>query len=149
MGASVIWLLLMIAFAVGEAVTVGLTSIWFALGSLGGLFAAHLGAEPLVQCVVFLVLSGAALLLARPAARRLLQKNHTSTNADRVIGQTAVVTQTIDNLKASGQVSILGQSWTARSQQDVVIPAGEEVRVLRIEGVKVFVERLPGSGSPS
>ena len=35
-----------------------------------------------------------------------------------------------------------GQVWTARSAQNVVIPAGTDVRVLRIEGVKVFVEAL-------
>ena len=65
-----------------------------------------------------------------------------ATNADRVIGKTAIVIQDIDNIEGKGQVNISGQIWSARSQQAVVIPAGTEVKVLRIEGVKVFVETL-------
>ena len=63
-----------------------------------------------------------------------------ATNADRVIGSTALVTETIDNAQAQGQVKVNGQVWSARSAQDIVIPAGTDVRVLRIEGVKVMVE---------
>ena len=40
---AIIWLGVMIAFSVGEAVTVGLTSIWFAVGALGALITAGLG----------------------------------------------------------------------------------------------------------
>ena len=61
-------------------------------------------------------------------------------NADRIIGKTAVVIETIDNLAGKGQVKVAGQIWTARSERDVVIPQDAEVTVLRIEGVKVFVE---------
>lgn len=139
---SVFWLIVLVGFAVGEGVTVGLTCIWFAVGALGAVFAAHLGFPPVSQWIVFIVLSAVALLLGRPLAKRLLQSKPSATNADRVLGQTAVVKEEIDNLKPSGLVTILGQVWTARSQDDVVIPAGEEVRVLRIEGVKVFVERI-------
>jgi len=139
---SIFWLFVLIGFAVGEGVTTGLTCIWFAVGSLGALFAAHVGLSPLTQWIIFLILSAAALLLVRPLAKRLVRPKPSATNADRVLGQTGVVKEEIDNLKPSGQVTILGQVWTARSQDDVVIPAGEEVRVLRIEGVKVFVERM-------
>ena len=33
----IIWLIILVLFGIGEAVTVGLTSIWFALGALGAL----------------------------------------------------------------------------------------------------------------
>ena len=120
---TVLWLIALIVFAVGEAITVGLTSVWFAVGALGALIAAGFGAALWLQVVVFLALSGV-------------------TNADRVIGATALVTEEIDNLKGSGLVNISGQVWTARSAHDVVIQPGREVKVLRIEGVKVFVELL-------
>lgn len=139
---TAIWLIVLIVFAVGEAVSVGLTSIWFAVGALGGLIAAGLGAPPWVQVVVFLVLSGLTMLLVRPLAKKYLTPRYQPTNADRVIGKTAVVTEEIDNLKGTGLVSISGQAWTARSAHDVVIQSGREVKVLRIEGVKVFVEVL-------
>ena len=40
MSMSLFWLIAMVLFGVLEAVTVGLTSIWFALGALGALAAA-------------------------------------------------------------------------------------------------------------
>lgn len=40
---SIFWLVAFIAFAVGEALTIGLVSIWFAIGALGGLACAALG----------------------------------------------------------------------------------------------------------
>ena len=139
---STIWLIALVVLVVGEGITVGLTFIWFAVGALGGLIAAVLGAPIWVQIVVFLVLSGLSLALIRPFAARFLRTSRTATNADRVIGQTAVVTQTIDNVEGKGQVNVSGQIWSARSEHDVVIPSGAEVRVLRIEGVKLFVEAL-------
>lgn len=139
---STIWLIALVVLVVGEGITVGLTFIWFAVGALGGLIAAVLGAPIWVQIVVFLVLSGLSLALIRPFAARFLRTSRTATNADRVIGQTAVVTQTVDNVEGKGQVNVSGQIWSARSEHDVVIPSGAEVRVLRIEGVKLFVEAL-------
>ena len=136
---KIAWLALLILFSVGEAVTVGLTSVWFAVGALGALLCALLGGSLWLQIGVFLVLSGLSLSMARPLAKKFLSPGYSATNADRVIGQEAVVTQTIDNLHGQGQVIIAGQTWTARSQDDTVIEAGKTVRVLRIEGVKVFV----------
>ena len=55
---TVLWLIALIVFAVGEAITVGLTSVWFAVGALGALIAAGFGAALWLQVVVFLALSG-------------------------------------------------------------------------------------------
>jgi len=136
---KVAWLALLILFSVGEAITVGLTSVWFAVGSLGALLCALVGGDIWLQIGVFLALSGLTLALVRPLAKKFLTPGYSATNADRVIGQEAVVVQQIDNLRGEGQVNIAGQTWTARSQDDAIIPEGTLVRVLRIEGVKVFV----------
>ena len=139
---SILWLIAVIVFVVAEAATTALISIWFAVGALGGLIAAVLGGSVWVQIVVFLVLSGRSLALIRPFAARLLKISRVPTNADRVIGKTAVVTEDIDNVEGKGQVNVSGQIWSARSEHNVVLPVGAEVRVLRIEGVKLFVEAL-------
>lgn len=136
---KVAWLALLILFSIGEAITVGLTCVWFAVGALGALLCALVGGGIWVQIIVFLVLSGFSLALVRPLAKKFLTPGYSATNADRVIGREAVVTQQINNLQGQGQVNIAGQTWTARSQDDTVIPEGTLVRVLRIEGVKVFV----------
>ena len=149
MSMSLFWLIAMVLFGVLEAVTVGLTSIWFAVGSLAALIAASLGAFALVQVIVFLVVSFVTLLLVRPLAQRYINDRKEPTNADRVIGREAVVTQAIDNLKGEGQVNVSGAVWTARSQEEAPIPAGARVRVLRIEGVKVIVSPVPEGAAVS
>ncbi len=139
---SAFWLIALIVLLVGEAITIGLTFVWFAVGALGALIVSVLGGALWLQVVNFLALSGVTLALARPVFARFLKTSHAATNADRVIGQTAVVTEQIDNLSGTGQVNVAGQIWSARSAHDVVIPRETEVRVLKISGVKVLVEAI-------
>ena len=141
---SAFWLIALIVLLVGEAITIGLTFVWFAVGALGALIVSVLGGALWLQVVVFLALSGVTLALARPVFARFLKTSHAATNADRVIGAEGVVTQAIDNLKAQGQITVNGAPWTARTEEGCpAIPAGSRVRVLRIEGVKVIVSPLP------
>lgn len=142
MGFKVLWLAVFIALAVGEAATVGLVCIWFAIGALAAFLAACVGIHFWLQLIVFAAVSAVALALLRPLASRYLHPKRSPTNADRVVDQTASVIETINNEAGTGQVNVLGQVWTARSQLGVVIPAGTQVKVRRIEGVKVFVETL-------
>ena len=137
---SAVWLILLVALVTGEAITVGLTFIWFAVGAIGGLVVAVLGGAIWLQVVVFLALSTLTLVLVRPAAAKLLTPGISPTNADRVLSQIALVTEEIDNIAETGQVKLFGQVWTARSENGEVIPAQSRVRILRIEGVKVFVK---------
>ena len=132
----------LLLFAGGEAVSVGLTSIWFAAGALAALIAALLGGALWIQITLFLAVSLLFLAAVRPLAKRYLNDKVEATNADRVIGAEAKVTEDIDNIHGKGAVIIRGMTWSARSQDDGPIPTGTLVRVLRIEGVKVFVEPL-------
>ena len=141
MNMTIFWLIAFIIFVVGEAVTVGLVAIWFAVGALGALAAAALGGGLWLQIAVFLILSALSLMLLKPLSRKWMAGHKAArTNADRVIGETALVTEDIDNTMATGQVQVDGQIWTARSAHGVVIPAGSRVKVLSIQGVKVMVE---------
>ena len=139
---SAVWLILLVILVAGEAITVGLTFIWFAVGAMGGLLTAVLGGEIWLQVVVFLLLSAVTLILVRPAAAKLLTPGISPTNADRVLSQIALVSEEIDNIAETGQVKLFGQVWTARSENGDVIPVQSRVRILRIEGVKVFVKAV-------
>ena len=144
---KIVWLVLLLLFAGAEAATVGLTSIWFAAGALCALIAALLGGALWIQIALFLAVSLLCLLAVRPLARRHLNSRVEATNADRVIGEQAQVTEDIDNIHGKGAVVIRGVTWTARSEDGSPVPAGSLVRVLRIEGVKVFVDRLPAGAA--
>lgn len=140
---SVIWLVLLLLFAAAEAATVGLVSLWFAAGALAALLSTFFTANIWLQIGIFLGVSLLALALLRPLAAKFLTPRRVATNADRVIGQEAEVIEIINNLKATGAVSVLGTVWTARSSDESVIPVGRVVCVDRIEGVKLFVRVLP------
>ena len=105
-----------------------------------GLVAAVLGAALWVQIVLFFVVSIAALAATRPLVQKMLHRDETPTNADRVLGQTARVTETIDNTVPTGAVYADGKTWTARSASGRVIPKDTLVKVQRMEGVRLFVE---------
>lgn len=134
-----LWLVLLIVFAGVEGITAGLVSVWFCAGSLVALIATWLGASLPVQIALFVIVSLAAMALVRPLARKWVQPKLVKTNADRILGQEAVVLEEIDNLRAVGQIKVGGAVWTARSTQEEPIPKGTLVRVERIEGVKAIV----------
>ena len=63
-------------------------------------------------------------------------------NLDRIVGAVARVTESIDNERASGAVYVDGKTWSARSAEGDVIPAGARVKIQRIEGVKLLVHLM-------
>ena len=137
----VFWAAAIVAFIVIELVTVGLASIWFALGALCALIAALLGAGLWMQIIWFAVISAATLVLTRPLVKKYINSKTYATNADRVIGSRAVVKERIDPLAATGAVLADGKMWTARTADGSVLEPGDIVTVMHIEGVKLIVER--------
>lgn len=137
-----LWLCAAVLFGAVEAATAGLVCIWFAVGAVGAFFAALAGWDVTVQLVIFAAVSAAALAVTRPLVRRVGRGKPVPTNADRVIGKTAGVTEDIDNAAATGAVYVDGKTWTARSDGGEVIPAGSRVEIQRMEGVKLFVKKL-------
>ena len=138
---TVIWIVAIIVFGIAEAATAGLVSIWFVAGSIAALVVCELGGALWLQFVLFFAVSVFALIATRPLARKALDKTITPTNADRVLRHSAKVTETVDNENTAGAVYIDGKTWSARSEDGTVIPAGEIVTIVRMEGVKLFVKK--------
>lgn len=136
---GIFWLAVVIVMAIIEIITLGLTTIWFAGGALVAFLASMLGANFVVQAVLFIAVSVFLLAITRPLAVKYLNKNRESTNAESLIGKLAVVKEEIDNLNARGHVSVNGQEWTARSFEEKIIPEGATVEIVEISGVKLLV----------
>ena len=137
----IFWIVALIVFIVVEAVTVGLASIWFAIGALAALICALLHGPVWLQVVWFLVISAVTLILTRPLVKKLTKNTQVATNADRNIGRVAVVTERIDNLAGTGAVKLDGMEWTARStRDDRLFEPGDQTVVREIQGVKLLVE---------
>lgn len=136
----IMWIVLAIVFAIIEAVTFQIVTLWFAVGAVGALIANVLGASSLVQLIVFVAVSVLTLLIARPYLKKFTKTKVQPTNADVCIGKQAVVTEEINNTLGTGQAKIRGVVWTARSEdENAVILKDTLVTVKRIEGVKLIV----------
>lgn len=137
---TIFWLILAIAMAVLEGVTVQLVSIWFAIGSLASCITSLFTDNIIIEVIVFIAVTAIALAATRPLVKKMKSKQGEATNSDRYIGKTAVVISAIDNEKAEGMVKVDNQKWTARSANGKPIEAGISVTVTAIEGVKLIVE---------
>jgi len=145
--AAIIWLVLTVILLIAEASTVTVISLWFAAGALAAMVIALTGGGLAFQAVVFLVVSAVLLTALRPLVRKYLTPKLTATNVDSIIGSVGIVTATIDNISASGQVKLNGMEWSARSTSGEPIEAGVKIQVDKIEGVKVFVSPVEVSAT--
>ena len=137
------WFSLAILLLLVEFLTADLVCIWFSVAALlVGILVALFPSLPVAWQFVVLVFASAGLLAAtRPLVRRFLHFNRSKdTNLDRLIGQTAIVTERIDNLHATGAVRLNGIVWTARSLCDEVIEVDSFVTFEQIEGNKALVK---------
>ncbi len=134
-----LWFGLLILFIIAEAATVSMVSAWFAIGALAALAAELLGAKLWLQVVLFVVVSGVSLAMLRPMARKHFNSKITRTNVDALVGKTCMVIDAIDNMASCGKVKIGDVEWSARSTAGEDVPAGTQVKIDRVEGVKVYV----------
>jgi len=141
MEAWMIWILLAVLFAAGEVMSMGFFLAPFAVGALVGALAELAGAGAAMSVIVFLVMSGLLFGFVRPIARRHLRTPaQLRTGTAALIGQTATVTERVDNDAQTGSVKLEGELWTARSwDDDEVIEAGRRVHVVEIRGATALV----------
>ena len=138
---AIIWLVLMIGFAVLEAATVQLMCIWFAAGSLAALAVSLLGGALWLQVLVFFVVSIVLFSLLWTLAKKHLKPNIVATNTDALVGKLCKVTEDIDPLEG-GRVKVGDVTWSARCEGGKLISAGSQVKILKIQGAKVIVEEV-------
>src|SRR5690606_36928031 len=136
----VYWLILLAILLIIEIATLGLTTIWFAGGSLVAFISAMLGANDFIQIVLFFVVSFALLYVTRPLAVKYLNANRTKTNYEELIGKEAKVITKIDNFNQMGSVMVNGLEWTARTKEDgkIILP-DTKVTIVKVSGVKLIV----------
>ena len=142
LGCEIFWLGAFGVLLLIEILTLGLTTIWFAVGALAAFLLAIVQVPLMIQIVVFIVVSVVMLVFTRPIMTKYLNKKTTKTNAESLVGRKARVLIPINNLKSEGQVMVNGMEWTARSTKDeVTFQKDEMVRIAGISGVKLIVEK--------
>ena len=137
-----VWLAAMIILIIIEIVTVGLTTIWFAIGALVAIIVSMLGGGIILQMTVFLFISLGMLIFTRPLAMRYINNTRTRTNYEGIIGKVVRITQDVDNIAEKGCAVVNGQEWTVRAVDDRSrIAAGSLAKVVDIKGVRLIVEK--------
>lgn len=133
-----VWLVLAIVLGLIEAFTVNLVSIWFVISSILAMVVSMFTDNLYIQIGVFVFIG----ILLMPLSKKIynkIKKNNVSTNIDRIIGMTGVVTENI-NKDTIGEVKVDGKRWSAYSNDN--INKGEVVKVVKINSVKLYVERI-------
>ena len=135
-----IWLTLTIIFVIIEAITLGLTTIWFALAGIILIFLSFLPIVFEVQILIFLAISAIFIFFTRPLALKKFKTGRVKTNVDSLVGKIALVTKQITEFD-SGEVKLNGQIWTARLEEGSTVNLTEGIKceVIKIEGVHAIV----------
>ncbi len=84
---AVFWLALAVIFLIIEALTIGLTTIWFAAGSFVALVLSMFHAPVIAQFIVFLLVSFCLLLFTRKIFVEKLKTGRVRTNVEALIGE--------------------------------------------------------------
>ena len=95
-----------------------------------------------IQIIVFIILSVVSLIVTKPIVKKIRTRKITPTNLDRVIGKIGTVTKKITK-DSYGEVKVEGSIWTAKANKE--IREKSQVKVLKIEGVKLLVEEIKES----
>jgi len=135
-----LWIVAGVILAVAELFTVSFFLVTFALGAFAAAIAAGLGAPFLLQGVVFLAVTVAALLGVRPALKRLITQSDEPGAVGAITAQEAVVLERVDS--SAGVVKIDGETWQARAIDAQVLEPGERVHVVEIRGATAMVWRV-------
>jgi membrane protein implicated in regulation of membrane protease activity len=139
MDAWVIWLIVAVAFGVGEIFTLGFFLAPFAGGALVAAVVSGAGGGDVLSWISFLIVSVVLLAALRPIAlRHRRQAPSLRTGTAALVGRSATVVERVGS--DEGCVRLDGEIWTARAyDEDQVFEAGTRVQVLEIRGATALV----------
>lgn len=112
-------------FALAAFITAGI-SIWIK--------------NPYYLAIVFFVLSFVSFIFLRPIIKKNFCKTKETGINSKYIGQLATADSEIT--EHSGVISIYGERWEARCQNNSTIPQGSEVKIIRNESIIMYVEQV-------
>jgi hypothetical protein len=136
-----LWLLAGLAFFGLELFTAGgFYVMFFGAGALvvGLLVGLDAGGPLWVQWLVFSGVSVASLLLFRGRVLARFQTSERAAPMDTLEGELAIP---VDDLApgAVGRAELRGTSWTAQNADDRPLAKGQRCRVVRVEGLTLFI----------
>jgi len=135
------WLILAAVLLIGEVFSAGFFLFWFSIGAAAAGLAALLNADNIVQLIIFVIVSGVLFVTGRKFANRVTKKQPPGIGADRFVGGIGIVLEEINSSVNTGKIRLNQESWRAESENGEIVPAGVAVKVLRVDGTRVIVQK--------
>ena len=138
-----IWLIAAGIFFIAEILTVGFLIFWLGVSALITMIVSFFTNNVFIQTLVFVICSCILIPLTKPLANKFTKKDKdVQTNAYSLINKKGIVISKISP-NSNGQVKVKGEVWSAVSSDDEeVIDVNTEIKVLKIEGVKLVVSPI-------
>lgn len=136
------WLIASGIFFIGEMLTAGFLIFWLGLGSLLALVVSLFTSNLFIQTAVFVISSILLIFATKPLADRFSKKDVIPTNVYTLAGKKGIVIETIDPKNGKGQIKVGGEIWSALCDESLIIPKDSEIEIVRIQGVKAYVNPI-------
>lgn len=136
------WLIASGIFFIIEIATVGFLVFWLGIGALLAMITSFITDSIIAQTIVFVVSSCILIPLTKPLADKFIGKKTVATNSYSLINKHGIVIQDINPIQGIGQVKINGEIWSAKTEDESVIKKDTEIKVLKIDGVKLIVSPI-------
>lgn len=134
------WLIVAGICFVIESFTIGFLVFWFGIGALAALVASLFISNIWIQSLIFIIVSSLLLIFTKPLVKKFVkEKDIIPTNVYSIIGKEGIVVESIDTINGVGKVKVNGELWSATSLEN--IEKGTKVKVLKVNGVKLEVEK--------
>ncbi len=138
-----VWLILSGLFVIIEIVNLSFFIFWFAVGAFIAMLISFLTQNLVIQIAVFVISSTILLFSTKPLVKKFLDKDvSVKTNAYSIEGKVGKVVVDINPIEGKGQIKVNGEVWSAKSEDNAIIPKDTEIIIDKIDGVKAIVKPL-------
>jgi membrane protein implicated in regulation of membrane protease activity len=136
--AAVVWLVAGLLLIAAEVLSGGFVLIMLGMGALVAAGFAELGATVWLDVAALAATTVALATVARPMLKRRLHTAHVLTNVDALVGDKAIVVNTVN--AHGGRIKLRGELWSARTFDETeVLEPGRAVTVMTISGATAVV----------
>ncbi|MCL4408126.1 MAG: NfeD family protein [Thermotogae bacterium] len=138
----IFWIFLGALMCVTEIFMPTFFLFWFGLGSFAAAITS-LFADLMIQIIVFIIVSAILVIFTRPLALKVLQRKDSprKISIDEIVGERALVIETIDFEKNRGKVKVNGDIWRAVTEDNSTVNINEYVIILKVDGTKLIVRK--------
>ena len=139
----IFWLIVAGIFFIAEIATVGFLIFWLGIGAVLAMIVSFFTTNLVIQTITFVLSSIILIIFTKPILSKYINtKSPVLTNSYSLLNKRGIVVSDINGIDSIGQVKVNGDIWSAKCEDDIIIPKGTKVEILKIDGVKLIIKPL-------